>query len=175
MPTRKVDFATLSLRDALDLAVLIEEEARDRYEELTHQMELHHTHDAARFFRYMVGNEEKHRVALAERRAKLFGEEPRAVTREMIFDVEAPDYDEVRAYMTPRTALTTALHSEEKAWSFFTQAAAQVGHAEVKKLFEELVAEELEHQQLVKKELAKLPADDELRQEDFEDPPVAHD
>jgi rubrerythrin len=35
--TRHIDFARLSLKDALDLAVLIEQEAEERYEELHHQ------------------------------------------------------------------------------------------------------------------------------------------
>jgi rubrerythrin len=175
MFTRSLDFATLSLRDALDLAVLIEEEALERYQEFTDQMELHHTPDAARFFGFMALNEERHRAALAKRRAALFGDAPRTVTPTMIFDVEAPEYDEARAYMTPREALATALRSEEKAWSFFSQALPQVKDADVKKLFQELVGEELQHQELVKKELAKLPPDDKLRQEDFEDAPVGHD
>ena len=34
----------------------------------------------------------------------------------MIFDVEAPDYDEARAFMTPRQALEAALRAEKKAW-----------------------------------------------------------
>ena len=42
-----IDFAALSLKDALDLAVLIEEEAKERYEDLAEQMELHHTPEAA--------------------------------------------------------------------------------------------------------------------------------
>ncbi len=173
--TVTIDFSTLPLRDALDLAVLIEEEACERYREFAHQMELHHTPEAARFFRFMAGNEEKHRNALARRREGLFGGAPVTVTRAMIFDVEAPDYDEARAYMTPRQALTTALQSEEKAWRFFSQALPQVKDADAKKLFEELQNEELEHQQLVRKELAKLPPDDAFRQEDFEDAPVGHD
>ena len=64
----------------------------------------------------------------------------------MIFDVEAPEYDEARAYMTPREALTAALRSEEKAWRFFSQALPRVKDGEVKKLFQELQDEELEHQ-----------------------------
>ena len=173
--TVSIDFSALSLRDALDLAVFIEEEAGERYQEFAQQMEIHHTPEAARFFRFMAGNEEKHRVALARRREALFGGAPLTVTRAMIFDVEAPDYDEARVYMTPRQALTTALQSEEKAWRFFTQALPQVKDAEVRKLFQELQNEELEHQQLVKKELEKLPPDDAFRQEDFEDAPVGHD
>ena len=42
MSTAKIDFAMLSLRDALDLGILIEEEARERYEELAAQMDDRH-------------------------------------------------------------------------------------------------------------------------------------
>ena len=91
--TKGIDFAALSLQDALDLAVLIEEEARDRYEEFADQMDLHHTPEAARFFRVMMKNEEKHRADLMERRTALFQHAPVVVTRNMIFDIEAPDYD----------------------------------------------------------------------------------
>ena len=35
---RGIDFNTLSLQDALDLAILIEEEAKDRYEELAAEL-----------------------------------------------------------------------------------------------------------------------------------------
>ena len=60
-----VDFASLDLKDALDLAIMIEDEARERYEEFAEQMEAHHTPEAARFFRFMSSNEEKHRAELA--------------------------------------------------------------------------------------------------------------
>ena len=64
-----IDFTALSLKDALDLAVLIEEEAKERYEELAAQMEQHHTPAPAHFFRFMAGNEAKHRAQLSVRRA----------------------------------------------------------------------------------------------------------
>jgi rubrerythrin len=175
MAATRLDLTRLSLRDALDLAVLVEEEARDRYEELTHQLELHHTPEAARFFRFMVANEERHRTALAERRARLFAGQPCTVRLEMIFDVEAPAYDEARAYMTLRQALAAALRSEKKAGQFFAQAVEQVTDADVRGLFSELAKEEIEHQRLVEVEIAKLPADDPYRQEDFEDEPVVQD
>lgn len=91
MAIRGVDFGKLALRDALDLAILIEEEAKERYEEFTAQMEVHHTPEAASFFRFMAGNEAKHEADLQARRAKLFADAPRSVTRAMLFDVEAPD------------------------------------------------------------------------------------
>lgn len=170
--TKGIDFASLTLRDALDLAVLIEEEAKERYEEFAEQMELHHTPEAALFFRIMSKNEEKHRAELAQRRAQLFKDAPSAVNRNMIFDIEAPDYDEARAFMTPRQALTSALRSEEKAHAFFTGALPQVGDADVKKLFEELRGEEEEHKRMVQEQLARQPADPTLPADDFADEPV---
>ena len=69
--TRGIDFATLTLKDALDLAIRIEEEAYERYGELADQMDLHDTPDAAHFFRFMMANEEKHRAELTERLGRL--------------------------------------------------------------------------------------------------------
>ena len=52
-----------------------------------------------------------------------------------IFDIEAPDYDEARAFMTVRAALETALRSEEKAHAFFAAALPKIENATVKTLF----------------------------------------
>jgi erythrin-vacuolar iron transport family protein len=172
MPTVQIDYGKLSLKDALDVAVLIEEEARERYEEFAHQMRLHHTHEAARFFRFMAGNEEKHRTELLARRRQLFGNEPGRVTREMIFDVEAPDYDEVRAFMTGGQALQAALRAEEKAYAFFVAVLPAVGDEKVRALFEELRDEEVHHQQLVAAQIASAPPDPTLGHEHFVDDPV---
>ncbi len=152
-----VNFEAMTLKDAIDLAVLIEEEARDRYEELAAQLILHRTPAAANFFTKMVRIEELHRSQLLEQRRKQFGDQPVTVRREMIFDVEAPDYDEARMNMTQRQALEVALRSEQKAHKFFVSVLANVQNPEVRRLFEELCDEELEHQQLVKAEMAKLP------------------
>jgi rubrerythrin len=160
--------------DALDLAILIEEEAKERYEEFADQMDLHHTPEAAQFFRMMAGNEEKHRADLAARRDKLFRDAARTVTRNMLFDVEAPDYDEARAFMTGRQALTAALRSEEKAFDFFTKALPRVSEPEVRELFEELRGEEAEHRALVALKLDELPPEPDLLSDDFADEPVGH-
>ena len=170
--TRGIDFATLTLKDALDLAIRIEEEAYERYGELADQMDLHDTPDAAHFFRFMMANEEKHRAELAERREELFGDVASSITRAMIFDIEAPDYDEARAFMTVRAALRTALRSEEKAHAFFTAALPKIENASVKTLFEDLCAEEVEHQNLVRRELEKAPPDPDIPSDEFADEPV---
>ena len=160
--TRSIDFTTISLRDALDLAVLVEEEAKDRYEEFADQMEKHHNPEAAKFFRFMLEVEAKHESRLAERRKRLFGDEPRAVKREMIFDIEAPEYDEVRANMTLRQALQASLRAETKAFEFFEAASGKVQMQNVKDIFTDLRDEEKGHQALVEKELAKLPPEPEI-------------
>jgi erythrin-vacuolar iron transport family protein len=168
-----LDLLTLDLRDALDLAILVEEEARDRYEELAAQMENQHTSEAAAFFRTMVKNEAKHGEELASRRKELFADAPRRVDRSLLWDVEAPAYETVKAFMTLREALTVALDAEVKAYDFFA-AALKLPIAEpVKKLFEELKEEEVLHQELVKKQLSRLPPDSGLSSEDFADEPVA--
>jgi len=173
MATRGIDFKALSLKDALDLAVLVEEEAKERYEEFADQMDQHRTPEAAKFFRFMALNEAKHGQELAARRAQRFGDEARTVTRAMIFDVEAPDFDAARAFMSPRKSMEAALASEVKAHAFFVAALPGLQDAAVKALFEELRDEEIQHQDLVKAELAKLPPDSGLSDEDFVDEPTA--
>jgi rubrerythrin len=169
---KTINFATLSLQDALDFAILIEEEAAERYQELVDQMEAHHTPGAATFFRFMVENETKHGSALAARRRTLFGDAPCNVDRSELWEVEAPEYEKGRAFMTARQALEVALESEQKAHDFFAATVPHVADAKARALFEELREEELEHRELVKKELAKLPEDQAVDMDDYVDEPV---
>ncbi len=170
--TQGIDFARLSLRDALDLATLIEEEALERYDELALQLEVHHTPEAAAFFRFMARQEAKHCATLAQRRARLYGTSPRTVTRDMIFDIEAPEYDAARAFMSLRQALETALAAERKARAFFADALAGLADARVRALFEELHGEEIEHERLVQAEIDKLPPGPDANPDDYGDEPV---
>ena len=171
---KAIDFSRLSIQDAFDLAILIEEEAKERYEEFVDQLDLHHTPEAADFFRQMVGNEAKHGDALAARRKQRFGDVPMNVTREMLWDVEAPEYHQVSAFMTVRQALEVALEAETKAHDFFAKAVGHLSDPEVKGLFLELQDEEIKHQGMVRQILAKLPADSALAPDVNADPPVAH-
>lgn len=170
--SKTVDFARLDLKDALDLAILIEDEARERYEEFADQMEVHHTADAAGFYRFMAQNEAKHGADIAERRKALFGDAPTRMSRSMLWDVEAPDYDQARAFMTPRKALEVALASEVKAYDYFTAALPSISDPEVRALFAELQGDEVHHKELVQAELDKLPPDPDVDVEDLVDEPV---
>jgi rubrerythrin len=170
---KSINFGSLSLKDALDLAILIEEEAQERYLEFVDQMELHHTLEAAAFFRGMAGNEVRHQSSLKEKRRSLFGDEPSRMNRTMLWDVEAPDYDQTRAFMSARQAIVVALESEKKAQDFFDRALEDITDPSVKELFTELRDEEQDHQALLKRQLTHLPSDAEPDPDDFADDPVA--
>jgi erythrin-vacuolar iron transport family protein len=168
-----IDVARLSLQDALDLAILVEEEAQERYLEFVDQMEKHRTKEAAAFFAAMAANELKHGQDLHARRHSLFGDAPSRVKRSMLWDVEAPDYDQTRAFMSARQAMQVALASETKAHDFFVRALPGIGDPEVKRLFQELRDEELLHQSLVREAIRALPEEEEPDPGDYEDEPVA--
>ncbi len=170
---KALDYASLSLMDALDLAILVEEEAQERYEEFAHQLTTHHTLEAAKFFLLMEQNEALHRVILGTRRKKLFGTLPRNVTREMLWDVEAPEYDGARAFMSLRQALEVVMAAESKAYEFYDTNLKHITDPEVRTLFEELREEEGEHQAAVRAEMEKLPPGPDPDPEDYADEPNA--
>ncbi len=174
MSTSGIEFSTLTLRDAFDLAILIDEEAEERYEELADQMEVHHTPEAASFFHRMSSEEARHGFELRERRQRLFRDAGRMVSRAMLWDVKAPDYDQVHAFMTLREAMQTALGAEEKAEAFFEATLPQIRDGEVKALFSELKDDETRLHEQVGKELARLSPECEGTAEDFSDEPVGH-
>ena len=150
----KLEFSTLNLQDALDVAVLIEKEAEERYQLFADMLG---SSDAADFFIDMVRNEGKHGGDLAEKRRSLFDDKPSRITEDMIEDIEAPDHGEPRPFMSARHALEVALKSEVKAYNFFDQALKGIQDPEVQKLFKDLREEELEHQMLVKEQMLKYP------------------
>jgi rubrerythrin len=167
---RTIDFATLTLQDALDLAILIEEEAEDRYEELSHLVGGRYAGDAADVFRTMVVNESKHGRQLSERRQKLFGDAPKNVNRDMFWEVEAPDYGKPRAFMSARQAYEVALSSEKKAYEFFDHAIPGLRNPDVRALFEELRQEEAEHQKLIEHHMQGLPTGPDVEEHEADEP-----
>ncbi len=169
-----VDVKHLTLQDALDYAILIEDEAAERYAELAMQLEAHNTHEAAKFFHAMVGHERKHGEQLKTRRKLVSGDAPSRVTPAMIPEVEVADYDEARAFMTPHAALRVAMANERRAERFYVDACAEARLPEVRELFESLAAEEVEHQRWVREAMAKLPPEDRVDPEHFADEPVGH-
>ncbi len=163
--TKNIDLKHLSLVDALDLAIAIEEEARERYREFADLIGDRYHGDAAEFFESMVVNEEKHRAALMHRRQALFGATPARVEVDDVADIEAPEHRVARNYMGTRQALEVALEAEQKAWSFFDDALKTVQDEQVRALFTELRDEEAHHSQLVRDLLERVPGDDSADRE----------
>jgi len=169
MSTR-LDLATISLMDALDLAALIELEAQKRYVEFADSLGSRGVDDAGAVFRSMAANESKHCEEIAERRLALFGDRPPTVTLDDIYDVEAPASGDVRWNMSALKAYQLALYSEQKAFAFYDEALESVAHPEVKALFEALREEEDGHVKMLVKIIATLPASagSELEDEDYD-------
>ncbi len=147
----KIDFLKLDLMDAVDLAIMIEDEAKERYEEFTTQVGSRYTGDAADVFFTMAKYELAHKEQLVAFRKKLFGVTPARMTRDMIWDVEAPSQSAPRTFMSSLQAMEVALEGELKAHEFYSQALNVVKDEAVRSLFEELRNEEIEHQNLLKK------------------------
>jgi erythrin-vacuolar iron transport family protein len=169
MSTR-LDLSKITLMDALDLAALIELEARKRYTEFAESLGSRGVDDAGAVFQSMAVNESKHCEEIAERRLALFGDRPAKVTLVDIFDVEAPAVGDVRWDMSALKAYQLALYSEQKAYAFYDEALEYVDQPDVRALFEELREEEAEHVRMLVNIIAKLPpsAEIELEDEDYD-------
>ena len=168
-----IDFAALTLRDTLDLAIAIEEEAKERYDEFAEQLDAHRTPEVAKFFRFMSANEVKHAEVLAAQRAQRFANEESTADTSLIFDVEAPAYDGARAFMSIQDALDVALSSEIKAHDFYNDALPSLDDDSVKELFVKLRDEEVRHQEMIKEIMTRVPDMDSFDPDDFVDEPTA--
>ena len=167
-----IDFNSLSLRDTLDLAIHIEEEAKERNDDFAEQMDAHRTPEAAKFFRFMAENEIKHAEKLAARRKELFGNERSTADTSLIYDIEAPEFDAARAFMSIQAALDVAMEAEVKAYNFYNDALPKVEDPEVQALFTELREEEALHQKMIEQTREKIPAGDAFDPDDFVDEPA---
>lgn len=169
-----INLSQLTLIDALDLAILIEEEAVQRYEEFYEQIGDRYEGDAADFFRMMAANEVKHRDQLKQKRSALFKDKPSNVSLDMVWDVEAPSEGSVRTYMSPVEAAEVALEGETKAWNFFNDALVAMKDPEVRELFLELRDEEAEHQTALKNLLKKmnLAKGRDIEDDEADEPPA---
>jgi len=163
----EIDFTKIDLRDALDLAILIEEEAKERYVSFTRIVGGQYAGDASEVFRRMAINEEKHGTQLLELRRSLFGNEPRRITRDQIDEVEAPSMDRARLSISSRQAFEVAIDSEVKAYEFFARACRAAIDPKVRRLFTDLREEEREHRELLEKRLPDFPPEPGFESEDL--------
>ncbi len=166
----KIDYAKLSLKDALDLAILIEEEALERYQKLSEMVGGRYSGDARDVFRAMAKNEARHGLQLTERRERLFPGAERTVSRDALYDVEAPSWTSVHVFMSSRQAFEVALESERKAHEFFDQALPHLKDARVRGLFVELRGEEQQHAAMLIRKMKGLPSGPDVETEMADEP-----
>jgi rubrerythrin len=152
-----LDLSKLSLMDALDLAILIEEEAHQRYKLFASQFGTTGRYDAGSFFASMAENEAKHGNEILKRRMELFGKTPMKLKLDDLYDVEAPETGAPRRGMSTVQAFELGLAAEKKAYDFYDMALPGITDSDVRTLFTELRDEESEHVAMLKKEMAKLP------------------
>jgi len=165
-----LDFARMDLKDALDIAILMEDEARVRYDEFTRLVGGRYPGDAADVFKLMASYEAKHGDQLRARRRSLFQDTPSRMSIDMLDDAEAPDRGQPRVFMSARDAMEVAMASEQKAWDFFDAALRQVKDDGVRALFEELRAEEADHKKLLEGRLKGLPKGPDLTEAEADQP-----
>jgi rubrerythrin len=169
MPTR-LDLTTLSLQDALDLALLIEEEAYKRYSLFANLLG---RGGSGSFFASMAENEKKHGEQLSDRRRAMFGDAPARVSLADLFDVEAPEVGAPRRSMSLLQAHELAKSSEQKAYDFYDEALPGITDPDVRTLFVELRDEETEHVRMIEEAVAKLPPNAKIELEfDLDESPA---
>ncbi|MCK5697047.1 MAG: ferritin family protein [Gammaproteobacteria bacterium] len=152
-----INFSQLTLMDALDIAIVVEIEAFERYTLFNEQLGHRYPEDAADIFRKMAISEKKHGDELLEKRHALFGNTPISINKDALFDVEAPEMGAIRWNMSPFKAFQVVLASEEKAFDFYNEALSYVTDPQINSLFTELRDEEQEHIAMIKHFISKLP------------------
>jgi len=172
---QKLKLTDLTLKDALDLAILVEEEAHHRYLEFERQIGASNEYDAGSFFLKMAENESKHAEELRKKRVELFGNEKSRIDLESMYqfqEIEAPEFDYAQSFMSVKDALLVAKNCEIKAFEFFEKAANLVTDKEVKDLFNHLKEEEIEHRKMVEEIISKIKTESgpTISKEDIDEP-----
>jgi len=151
------DAAGLDLRGAFDFAIMVEEDAQVRYEQLAALVD-GEPGGAADVFRAMAVNEAKHRCDLEAQRAAVFRDAPPRIHVSVLDPaVERPDPG-AELPRTAREALLLALGAEQRAFDFYRAALALVEDPAVRYFFQQLMDEEAEHIALLAAKLARFEA-----------------
>jgi rubrerythrin len=147
------DFSKLDAMDVMDLAGFFEREAAETYQQLASWAETD-SPVAAEFFHRMAHLEGQHDSRIENRRQEFFGDRPSRYTDAAPWEVEMPDFDQVGSSFTLEQAYRLALGAEERAEAYFRQAIDYISDAKAVEILEQLADEELEHQQMLKNEMA---------------------
>lgn len=153
-------------------ALVMEREAVARYTELAEMMETHNNLEVAALFRKMAEYEGHH---VAQIQADMGWADDSIAARQAgaWAGPESPEsvpVDEMHYLMHPWHALQLALAAEQRAVAFFEDLASRATTDTVRRAAEEMRDEEIEHVELVRSWLAKVPQPEEGWADD-PDPP----
>jgi rubrerythrin len=149
------DFSMLDAMDILDLAVYVEKEAQESYEELA-SWAGDDNPEARDFFTRMAGFEARHGAQIAARREELFGGKQARYTDTAPWDVETPDIAKLGDEMSLQRAYELALDAENRAADYYRSVIDYVSEPLAVELLEALRDSEVEHQRLIREEMARL-------------------
>ncbi len=143
-------------------ALVMENEAVERYTDFADAMETHNNPEVAAMFRTMAGYETKHAQQIMEQMGWTSAPvvDPGTYVWSSFDAPEATPIDSVHYLMQPWHALQLALAAEQRAEAFFGALADAATSDEVRKAALELQAEEAEHVELVRAWMAKVPRPD---------------
>ncbi len=151
----KVDFSRMDGRDALDIAIVIEDEAQLAYEHLADWVGSDGNTEAADFFKRMAVREKRHKEEITERRAELFGDVPARHDEAAPWEAELPDYESLGRKVSLEEAFNVAMGAETRAHDFYAEALDYIEAPEVVELFDWLRKAEIEHQRMLDEEMKR--------------------
>jgi rubrerythrin len=152
----QIDFSRLDPQDVLDLAIHVEEEAEENYQQLAAWMEADGNREVAGFFTRMANLERHHRDQLAEQRQQLYGDTPPRHSSRAVWEVEQPDYDDMERALSLEQAFELAIGAEQRAGEYYGSAIDYASDPNVIELFESLKRAEEEHLRLLREQRAKV-------------------
>lgn len=151
----EVDFSRLDAQDVLDLAIQVEQEAEDDYQQLADWSASDGNQEVSDFFARMAGFEAKHRQQIEEKRRALFGDAPPRHSNVAPWQVEEPDYGEVAADLTLERAFEVAIAAERRAGEYYGGALEYASDPVVIELFQDLQRAEEDHLRMLRAQRAR--------------------
>ena len=149
----EVDFSRMDGQDALDIAIVIEDEAQLAYEHLADWVAGDGNPEAAEFFKRMAVREKRHKEEVTARRTDLFGDVPPRHDEAAPWEAEVPDYESLGRKVTLEEAFNVAMGAETRAHDFYAEALEYIEEPKVAELFDWLRKAELEHQRMLTEEM----------------------
>ena len=151
----EVDFSKMNGQDALDIAIVIEDEAQLAYEHLAEWVESDGNTEAADFFKRMAVREKRHKEEIAQRRKELFGDAKPRHDDDAPWQAEVPDYEALGKNVTLKDAFDVAMGAETQAHDFYAEAIDFIEDPQIVELFEWLRKAEIEHVRMLTEEMKR--------------------